>query len=165
MNLGRKRKLPRAIRCQLVDAWRIAKKDRAYRELHPRRGAPRTPGSYRKPAIVTASNPIELDHRLKTLEKIIGPRERGNKRWGRVAQYAELRDEFENLQGAGITLPSDSSLSAEACCHGLGDWLRRYEYTRLSDAQLARSSQARKKIYKKCGSAFMRVQIVLKITP
>ena len=166
MKSGRKRKLPLAIRLQLVSAWRIGKKHRAYLELHPRRGAPRTPGNYQKTAILTASTAEELDNRLKTLEEIIGARGRGNKRLGRVAQYAELQDVFEHLQTAGITLPSDSSLSAKACQYGLGDWLRRHGYTLHSDARLAKDSNERDIICRrKCGSAFNQVKQVLENTP
>jgi len=157
--------LPRAVRRQADAANQVINDIWSYRELHPRRGAPRTAWNYKKPAIVTGSTVDEVDRRLKTLEAILGTRTRGNVRWGRIAQYAELMEEFERLQTTGVKLPSDNSLSANACRHGLGDWLRRYGYTSFSDNGLIRSRDERKRVYKKCGSAFSQARRVLETYP
>jgi len=165
MNPGWKTKLPRAVRHQVDVANRAIEQINSDLELFPRYGRPRR-FTYKKPAIIAGSTTDELNRRFKTLEEILGPRTRGNVRWGRVAQYAELRDEFERLRAAGVSLPSDSSLSAEACWHGLGDWLRRYGYSRYSDAGLAKNGRKREIICRtKCGSAFNRVKQVLENTP
>lgn len=166
MSLDWKNSIPRAVQNQADIANRRIEQINSDRELYPPRGKPPLRQPYKKPVIILGSTSDEVDRRLKNLEAILGKRICGNVRWGRVAQYAELMEKFERLQAAGITLPGNSSLSAKACKHRLGNWLRRYNYTRFSDNGLVRSSAERRKICRtKCGSAFQQVRQVLENSP
>lgn len=150
--------MPRAVIIQANKANRAIDQNISDRELRPRRGAPRTAGNYKKPPIVIGQSADELDRQFNILEAILGPRGRGNKRWGRIAFYADLMVEFQRLQGLGITLPGNRHLSAAACSHGLGDVLRRHGHTRFSDINLIRTSAERTRIARKLHTAFTRLR-------
>jgi hypothetical protein len=128
------------------------------RELNPRRGPPRLPPIKKHLAVIMGDTEIDLERRLEKLECILGPRTRGNRRWGRTGLYADLMREFERLQQLGITLPGNKHLSARACMHGLGDVLRKHSHTNRSDSVLMRSSRERVRIAKKLDSAFTQVR-------
>jgi hypothetical protein len=136
------------------------------RTMCPKPGPPRTPGQpTEKHTVITGSTKEELDTKLGTLATALGPRTRGNKRWGRTALYAELMEHFSKLEANGIRPPGNKRLSKKALSMGLGDILRRHGCTRLSDEALMACTAKRKFLGNKMSRVFGRVSMSLKKGP
>lgn len=137
-------------------------------EARRRGGRPRkAPNKDPKAILFTAETPEELDVYLGTLEAVIGPRTRGNKRRGRLALYADLLHCFMALKAGRITTPRGGSLSRKAWDNGLANVLVRHGVVKVEAVQfLSRNGAERAKIGRRLKREFDAVALTIqKNTP
>ena len=132
---------------------------------NPKRGRPRSRSTYRSTILVFANSQLELNQKLVLLHDALGPRTRGNKRYGYQRLYLDLLEVFLRLKRKGITLPKSGSLSAKAVSEGIGQVLKDHFYTDRRVDQLVNDLQERRRLGKVMKSVFGRLADSIKRNP
>ena len=150
-------KLSKSIQKQIAKAEEIEQTIKRENKIRPRAGRPSTKTTDIKYPVYVEDSEKELAEILSIHNKVIGSRTRGNKRIGNEAYYADLIKAFKKLKKLGITLPKNKSLSRYAIPHGLGEVLRNYGLTNMSDDGLMKNGTERQKIIDSQNNIFERV--------
>lgn len=113
-----------------------------------------------RPAWGLCADPEAMLAREAALLQALGPRTRGNVRWGSAALYAAVVQCFFELRARGVTLPRGKSLSVAALRAGLGEVLVQFGY--LRDAELDAltergTGEQRRKLADRLDHVFTRV--------
>lgn len=108
--------IPIYLQCEAEDArysaWLRAKEASDFRE--GRLGRPRGKIKYKEPFTLVGESPQEVDDKFSLLQKILGPKAKGNKRHFHPQLYRDLLEVFLHLHRSGITLPKGGNLSVKA---------------------------------------------------
>jgi GTP1/Obg family GTP-binding protein len=144
-------------------AWLRAKAASDFRKQRP--GRPRGKIKYKEPITIVGESQQEVDHKLSLLQKILGPKARGNKRHFHPQLYRDLLEVFLHLQRSGITLPKGGNLSVKAVKQGVGQVLHMCYYTDKTADQLVKDFRERRRLGKVMKSIFGRVADIIESNP
>lgn len=157
--------LPLQLQNQLHECDNIILEIKRQNSLHPKRGPKPWVSQHAKRTTLMADTEKQFTDLLQALAKALGPKMRGNKRWGRLNLYAELVAYFYLLRQNRITLPKNKNLSKLACQYGLGGILRRHGCIKQSDMLLMKNSIERNKVAGKMDRIFSRIAHAVDNTP
>jgi hypothetical protein len=137
---------------RLISAYRRARNAAAPKIGRPRKAI--VPNRY----LAFVGDSLEdIDRQMRRFGDLLGPRGKGNKRWGRIHLFYDLYNHFVELERLGVTLPRGNELSANACRHGLVEILHAYKLTPFSSKELLASSLKRRVVATKMKRIFQRV--------
>ncbi len=160
--------IPIYLQCEAEEAkysaWLRAKEASEFRK--PRLGRPRCKKiKYKEPFTVVGESQQEVEDKLALLQKILGPKAKGNKRHFHPQLYRDLLEVFLRLHRSGITLPKGGNLSVKAVREGVGQVLNACNYTDKTADQLVKDSRERRRLGKVMKSIFGRVAEVVDSNP
>jgi hypothetical protein len=159
--------IPIYLQCEAEEArysaWLRAKEASEFRKQ--RLGRPRGKIKYKEPFTVVGESQQEVEDKLSLLQKILGPKARGNKRHFHPQLYRDLLEVFLRLHHSGITLPKGGNLSVKAVKEGVGQVLKACNYTDKTADQLVKNSRERRRLGKVMKSIFGRVADVVYSNP
>lgn len=159
-------KLPQRDLMQEADADRLASAYRRKRQsLPPKLGRPKKPIAPNRFLVFVGSSLGDIQEQTQRFSDLIGPKARGNKRWGRLHLYNDLLNHFLLLHRLGVALPRGNELSAEACKYGLVEILLEHRLTEFSRKALQANSTKRKVLAGKMRRVFERVASAVEKTP
>jgi hypothetical protein len=142
-----------------------AKYRRMRQSFPPKIGRPKKPFTTERFLCFVGSSLDDIQEQTQRLSDLIGPKVRGNKRWGRIHLYNDLLNHFLLLRRIGVTLPRGNEMSAEACKHGLVEILLEHRLTEFSRKELQANSTKRKVLAGKMRRIFERVASAVTKSP
>ena len=159
-------KIPKHVLSQGDEADRLASDYRRMRQsLPPKLGRPKKPIAPNRFLVFVGSSLGDIQEQTQRFSDLIGPKARGNKRWGRLHLYNDLLNHFLLLRRLGVALPRGNELSAEACKYGLVEILLEHRLTEFSPKALQANSTKRKVLARKMRRVFERVASAVEKTP
>lgn len=158
--------LPKRVLLQGAEADRlISAYRRARNAAAPKIGRPRKAIATNRYLAFVGDSFEDIDRQMRRFGDLLGPRGKGNKRWGRIHLFYDLYDHFVELERLGVTLPRGNELSANACRYGLVEILHAHKLTQFSSNELLASSLKRRVVATKMKRIFERVAAFVQKRP
>lgn len=158
--------LPKRVLRQGAEAERLYLEFLCKRESQPpKMGRPPKRSSHKRFLAFVGDSTSGVQEQTQRFLDLLGPRVRGNKRWGRIYLYYDLFNQFLLLRRLGVTLPRGNELSAEACRYGLAEILKDHQLTSFTSRALQVSSEKRGVVARRMRRIFERVASVVYKTP